>query len=118
LGIVLFIIMHIFSESFASLFSKDPSVIAVIALYFRIVPLGYGVQGIFNINSMVLNALNKPFHSAVLTLFQIFILYIPLAILGKYLWGTTGIFLSLVISYLVSGVISFILVGRVLKKLI
>ncbi len=118
LGVVLFIIMYIFSESFASLFSKDPSVITVIALYFRIVPLGYGIQGIFNINSMVLNALNKPFHSTVLTIFQMFILYIPLAILGKYLWGTTGIFLSLVISYLVSGVISLVLVGRVLRNLI
>lgn len=115
-GIVLLGFMFIFAYPLASLFSTDPSVIAVAALYFRIVPFVYGMQGIFNINSMVLNALNKPLHASALTLFQMFILYIPLAFLGRYLMGTTGIFLSLVVSYSLSGTVSWFLVHRILKK--
>nr|MQY76517.1 MATE family efflux transporter [Spirochaeta sp.] len=100
----------------ASLFSKDPAVIAVAVLYFRIVPFAYGLQGIFNISSMILNALNKPIHATLLTIFQMFVLYIPLALLGKSILGTAGIFSALVVSYAVSGTFSYFLVNRVLNN--
>ncbi len=116
IGFILLVVLFLFAKPIASLFTKDPAVVAVAVLYFRIVPFVYGLQGIFNISSMILNALNKPLHAASLTIFQMFILYIPLAYAGKALLGITGIFLSLVISYTISGTLSWFLVHRVVRK--
>lgn len=115
IGAVLLIIMFILARPLASLFSRDPAVIAVAALYFRIVPFAYGMQGIFNISSMILNALNKPIHATLLTVLQMFVLYIPLAFLGKSILGTAGIFSALVVSYSISGTLSYFTVNRVIN---
>jgi len=115
IGAVLLIVMFIFARPLASLFSRDPAVIAVAALYFRIVPFAYGMQGIFNISSMILNALNKPIHATILTVLQMFGLYIPLALLGKNILGTAGIFSALVVSYAISGTLSYFSVKRVIN---
>ncbi len=115
-GALLLVVMFIFARPLASVFTKDPAVIAVTALYFRIVPFSYGLQGIFNISSMILNALNKPFHATLLSVIQMFVLYIPLAYAGKILFGITGIFLSLVVSYTLSGTVSWFLVHRTIEK--
>lgn len=114
IGVILLISMNIFAESLAGLFSRDPAVQRVAVLYFKIVPIVYGLQGIFNISAMILNALNKPLHAAFLSIFQMFILYIPLAYTGKAFLGTTGIFLALVVSYTISGTFSFFLVRKTL----
>ncbi len=115
-GALLLVILFIFARPIASLFTRDPAVIAVTVLYFRIVPFVYGLQGIFNISSMILNALNNPLHATFLTIFQMFVLYIPLAYAGKYFFGTLGIFISLVISYTVSGTVSWFLVHRMVAE--
>ncbi len=116
IGAVLLALMFLFSRPLASLFSTDRKVIEVTALYFRIVPMVYGMQGIFNISSMVLNALNKPIHAVSLTVFQMFVLYIPLAHLGKRLMGTAGIFSALVVSYTISGILAYMLIQRELRR--
>jgi MATE family, multidrug efflux pump len=115
IGIVLLIGMFVFARPLAYLFTKDPQVVSVCVLYFRIVPLVYGLQGVFNISSMVFNALNKPFHAASLSIFQMFILYIPLAFWGKHLMGITGVFASIVVSYSISGIFSYLLVNRTIN---
>lgn len=115
IGAALLIIMFILAKPLASLFSRDPAVIAVASMYFRIVPFAYGMQGIFNISSMILNALNKPIHATLLTILQMFGLYIPLAILGKTILGTPGIFSALVVSYAVSGTISYFTATGIIK---
>ncbi len=111
---VIFLILAIFAKSIAGLFSHDSSVIDVIAMYLWIVPIGYGVQGILLISTSALNALNKPIHASILTIIQMFGLYIPLALLGSYLFGIIGIFGSVVVSYLISASLSHYVVKKVL----
>ncbi len=113
-GAGLLIILWVLARPLASIFSRDPAVIKVAVIYFRIVPIAYGLQGIFNISSMILNALNKPIHAALLTVFQMFIIYIPLAFLGKFYLGTTGIFSALAVSYIIAGILSFFLLRSVI----
>lgn len=105
-GIVLALILGIFSRPIAAIFSKDLEVINTIVLYIRIVPIAYAFQGILRIGSTILNVLNKPFYSSTLIVIQIFVLYVPLAILGSKLFGITGIFGALSLSYLVSGTLA------------
>ena len=90
----------------AGIFNKDPIVISTIALYLMVVPLSYALQGTFILSTTALNVMHKPLQAAGLTIFQMFILCIPLALLGSHLFGLTGIFAALAISYIISGIIS------------
>ncbi|SHJ33985.1 putative efflux protein, MATE family [Dethiosulfatibacter aminovorans DSM 17477] len=115
IGIVLALVLGIFSKPIAAIFNDDSNVINTITLYIRIVPIAYAFQGILRIGSTVLNVLNKPFHSSTLIVIQIFILYVPLATLGSKLFGLTGIFGALSLSYLISGTIAHFETKRQLK---
>ncbi|MCK4694684.1 MAG: MATE family efflux transporter, partial [Candidatus Cloacimonetes bacterium] len=91
-GAIMFIIFVLASRPIAGIFNKDPDVISTIILYLSIVPIGYGLQGILLICNTSLNVLRKPLQAAGLIITQMFILYIPLAYLGSYLFGIKGIF--------------------------
>ncbi len=92
----------------------DPQVISIIMLYLWIVPIGYALFGVFQISTMTLNVLNRPGPAAVLMIIQMFILYIPLAYLGSYLFGLAGIFAAIVLAYSLSGIASHFVLKRVL----
>lgn len=106
-GILMFAVLSLTSGYFASIFNNDPEVVALVTLYFLIVPVGYGAQNVQRISTSILSILNRPVFSSLLTIFQIFILYIPLAYLGSSLFGLYGIFSSVVISHLVVGSIAY-----------
>ena len=114
-GIALALILGIFSRPIATIFSKDLEVIDTIVLYIRIVPMAYAFQGILRIGSTILNVLNKPFHSSILILIQIFVLYVPLAILGSKIYGIVGIFGALSLSYVVTGIMAHFEITRQFK---
>ncbi|MCK4653412.1 MAG: MATE family efflux transporter [Candidatus Cloacimonetes bacterium] len=111
-GAIMFIILVLSSRPIASIFNKDPDVISTIILYLSIVPIGYGLQGILLICNTSLNVLRKPLQAAGLIITQMFILYIPLAYLGSYLFGIKGIFSGIALAYLIAGIIAHF----VLKK--
>ena len=98
----------------ATVFNDDPQVIAVIALYLRVVPIALGLQGIVTISNSTLNVLNKPLHAAALILGQMVFVYIPLAYIGSSLLGLAGVFGALTFVYAAGGVLAHYLVKRVL----
>ncbi len=113
-GVAMFTTLALAARPIASLFNDDPQVISIIMLYLWIVPIGYALFGVFQISTMILNVLNKPIPSAVLMVIQMFGLYIPLAYLGSYLFGLTGIFASIVLAYSLSGIASYFVLKRML----
>jgi putative MATE family efflux protein len=111
-GVAMFALLAILAKPIASLFNKDPLVISNIVLYLRIVAIGYGLRGILFLSGAALNALRKPFHASALAIMQMFVLYVPMAIVGSHLFGLVGIFVALALSYLISGIISHqVLIG-------
>jgi Na+-driven multidrug efflux pump len=58
--------------------------------------------------------LNKPLHSACLTLIQAFILYIPAAYVASQTFGLKGIFTASVVSYLIAAMAAFIWLKRLI----
>ncbi|MBU1534932.1 MATE family efflux transporter, partial [Myxococcota bacterium] len=117
IGLVLLAILFVLARPIASLFSRDPAVIEVSVLYFRVVPVVYGLIGVFGICSMVLNALNRPLEATGLSIFHMFVLYIPLAFLGRFLMGTLGIFIGIALSAAIAGPLSYLFVRRLLNRL-
>ena len=62
----------------------------------------------------VLNAINKPFHGAAISIIQMFVIYIPVAMMARQLFGYQGIFYALAFSYVMtSGVSALWLIRRI-----
>lgn len=117
ISVAIMIILYFLSKSIAGIFSDNKDVINTTIQYLSIVPLTYGFYGIIKISATTLNVLNKPIKSSLLILIQTFIFYIPLAIIGSKLFGITGVFLSLSLSYIFSSIISHFLVKKEIDRL-
>jgi Na+-driven multidrug efflux pump len=89
----------------AGIFTVEPEIIRYAALYMRIVPVSYGLWGIFQLGTVVLNVVKKPLHASGWTMFQLFAVVVPLAFAGSYLAGVPGIFAALSLSYMISGIL-------------
>ncbi len=99
-----------------SIFNDNPDVIRTASLYLRIVPVGYGLQGVFVISASTMNVLKKPIHAASMTVLEMFVLMIPLALLGSSLLGVIGVFGAIPIAYIATGLVSCALLGRFLVE--
>jgi putative MATE family efflux protein len=115
-GIGIFAVLALPAKWIVSLFSNDATVVSTAALYLRIVPLGYAFQGVFVISTSTMNVLKKPFHAAALAGIEMFVLMVPLAYLGSYLFGVSGIFSAIPIAYIVTGLASCVILGRFLVR--
>jgi putative MATE family efflux protein len=106
-GGIIFIILALTGKLLASIFTDNPEIISTVGLYFLIVPLGYGLQGVLKYASIILSILNKPLHSSILRLCQTFALYIPMAYLGSELFGMKGIFAATSLSFIITGISAY-----------
>ncbi|MCD6578674.1 MATE family efflux transporter [bacterium] len=116
-GLLLFIILVFLSKPIAMLFNKDPKVIYATMTYLKIASLAYGLYGIMIITNSVLNVIKKPYYSAGIIFTQIFVLYVPLAFLGSYLFGLKGVFIGAFFAYALAGLLSLFIEGKLLHKL-
>ena len=113
-GGLMFVVLATAARPIASLFNDNPAVVSTVVMYLRIVPLAYGLQGVLMVTSASLNALNRPLHASILTLAQMFCVYVPLALLGSRLYGLAGIFGALAVSYFAGGFAGHVVLGRVI----
>ncbi len=91
-----------------SVFDNNPDVVEIATTYLMLVPISYSASGIILISSSTFNALGKPLPSAVMTLTRMFLLYVPLAYLGSWLFGINGIFAAACLSNLAVGIGAFL----------
>ena len=83
--------------------------------YLLIVPIGMGLMGISANASNSFNALGKPVPPLVMSVVQMLVLTIPLAILGNFFLGFPGIFIGGVFAMLISATVIHIWLRRTLK---
>jgi len=100
----------------ASIFSKDPEVVATLVLYIRIVSFGYGMMEVHRYSGIILTGLHKPASSALLNGIRVLVLLIPLSWLGGHLWGVLGVFVCRLATDLLAGILGFVWVYRVCGK--
>ena len=106
-GAIVAILLLLFGTDVAASFDENEVVIEVASLYLLLVPLSYGTWGILMMASAIFNSLGKPLSSTIMSLIRMFALYIPLALLGKWALGITGIFLAAAASNLIMGLLAF-----------
>ncbi|MCF7793253.1 MAG: MATE family efflux transporter [Candidatus Cloacimonetes bacterium] len=117
-GILLFILLRTFATSIGRIFNEDKEVVSTIVLYLSIVPISYGLNGIFQLFNTALNVIKRPYHAAGLIFLQMFVIYIPLANLGAKYWQEKGIFLATMTAYILGGILSYFVLKFQLRKII
>jgi putative MATE family efflux protein len=103
-GGLMFGVLALAARPLAALFNQTAAVVDVADVYLRTVPVGYGAYGVALLIIAALNAHNKPLQAAALSIFHMFALYIPFAVLGSRLFGVQGMFAGLAVSFFAAGV--------------
>lgn len=115
-GAVMFIILAISAKGIGGIFNDSPAVIQVVSLYLWTVPISYGLLGVLTLSTAAMNVLNKPLHAAALSVIRLFVLYIPLAILGSKLFDIVGIFGAATVANALAGITGFFWLKRLLQS--
>ena len=109
-GLVVSIPLLIFQKQFSNLFSADILVKEYLVEYIKIIAISYIFWGWSNIASAAFNGYQKPLTATFIYLSRLFIITIPLVIIGNYFYGLNGIFLGIMISNILSGILSIMYV--------
>lgn len=114
--LVVFGLLFVSAPYIAQIFADEPNVIQIITLFLVIVPLGYGLQGVIILTNSSFNAMHLPMAALWLSIFRLFVCYVPLAALGSYLYGLQGLFWGCVVANLIAAAVSYFWFNRALKK--
>ncbi len=116
-GLVIAGVLAAASGFLPALFSDSPDVVGVTKTFLWIAPLGYGAYGIVMYVNAAFNGLGKPMPGVAVSVMRILVLYIPLAFLGKALYGIGGIFAAYAAANLLSGAIGYVWAKGVVRRL-
>ena len=87
----------------ATWIDDDPVVVDVAVWFFYMIPLSIGFMGMTQVASACFNALGKPVPSLVISIMRALAVYIPLALVGDYLYGYVGIFAATAVTNVLVG---------------
>ena len=107
-GVITFIVMVSIGEWVVKTYiDDDPVVVDVAVWFFYIIPLSIGFMGMTQVASASFNALGKPIPSLVISILRALAIYVPLAIIGDYLYGYVGIFIATAATNVLVGLIAW-----------
>ncbi|MEA3333021.1 MAG: MATE family efflux transporter [Pseudomonadota bacterium] len=101
-------IMHIFKPS--------PEVFKLATFTLRIIGLGYLFTPFELVMTSLSQGLKQPKYSLFINCLRFLVLRVPLALFFSQFWGGHGIYISLPVSLTISGIVSFLLMRRLLQE--
>ena len=114
-GALSYVLLFLTSPLVINTVTDELAVADAALTYLLIVPIGMGLMGISANASNSFNALGKPVPPLVMSVVQMLVLTIPLAILGNFFLGFPGIFIGGVFAMLISATVIHIWLRRTLK---
>ena len=114
-GVFAFVLLLFSAEVLISLINDDPGVVAAGSVYLIVVPLSVGFMGVMMTSTQSFNAFGKPMPPLIISILQMLVIYIPLALLGDLLWGYVGIVLAFAATSVLVGVLSFFWINNTIK---
>jgi putative MATE family efflux protein len=114
-GAAIFLLLFFFGRRAGKLFNDNTEVVGIIALYMKIVPSAYLAYALMQLAGTSLSVMKKPIRSALISLIQMFAVYLPLAYLATERFGISGIFASLALSWVIVGLPSFFLTKKSIR---
>ena len=114
-GALSYVVLFLTSPLVINTVTDELAVADAALTYLLIVPIGMGLMGISANASNSFNALGKPVPPLVMSVVQMLVLTIPLAILGNFFLGFPGIFIGGVFAMLISATVIHIWLRKTLK---
>ena len=114
-GALSYVVLFLTSPLVINTVTDELAVADAALTYLLIVPIGMGLMGISANASNSFNALGKPVPPLVMSVVQMLVLTIPLAIIGNFFLGFPGIFIGGVFAMLISASVIHIWLRRTLK---
>jgi putative MATE family efflux protein len=111
-GLALAAVLILVAEPLTGLFSKTPAIQDVAIHYLWIVTLSYGSYGLVMSVNAAFNGIGKPLPGVVISSCRVIVVFLPLALLGKYLLGLHGLFAATLVSNLLLGTVAFFWLGH------
>ena len=115
-SVAIYIILFFIAPYVAMLFSDKAAIQQTTVLYIRIAVAALAFQGGVQITTSAFNAVGKPLYAAMISLLQMFVIYIPLSYLLGPMLGEAGIFLALSVSYVVASAAGYAGFMRFLRR--
>ncbi|MFP4643330.1 MAG: MATE family efflux transporter [Spirochaetales bacterium] len=103
-GAMVMIVFYAAAHPVARAFNDTAEVVDVTARYLTIVAASYGFLGIVNLTAAAFNGLKKPMSAAGIAALRLFVLLIPLAYVGRELFGLNGVFWGVAAGNVLAGV--------------
>jgi putative MATE family efflux protein len=82
----------------SSLFNTEIAVVERSSLFLTIVPWSYGSLGIAMLYNSLFNALDSPMRATTVVVVRLFVLAVPLAAIGSWVGGLTGLFWGMAVA--------------------
>jgi putative MATE family efflux protein len=115
-GLMVAIGMIAAGESFASLFSDDPEVIAAFAAYLRIAAWGYAGFGLLIVGNGIMNAVDRASFALLQSVARVFLVMLPVALILQPSMGADAIYTAELAANLFGAVSALVLVRLVLVR--
>lgn len=106
---IIYIPIALCANHIAAIFTSDPDVLKWLTFYIHVVPLAYGPLSVVILVATSLNAYHRPIASLILNICRLFLLMLPLAIVGAKIWGIEGLMLALPVCNIVMGMACYFL---------
>lgn len=117
-GLLIALLLAVAAGHVPELFSQNPDVTDVTRLFLWIAPISYGAYGVVMVMNAAFNGLGKPMPAVYISVTRMMLLYLPLAILGRQLYGIAGIFAAYAAANLLSGLLSYLWARRTAHNLL
>jgi Na+-driven multidrug efflux pump len=116
-GLLIAVILATSASALPTLFSDNDSVLGVARLFLIIAPIGYAGYGLVMTINAAFNGMGRPMPGVVVSLMRTILLYVPLAIVGKYFYGIAGIFAAYAAANIITGFVAYAWIKRTIHKL-
>lgn len=115
-GLTLVILLALFGRAITGLFSESEGIREVATHYLWLVSLGYGAHGITMSMNSAFNGTGRPLPAVVVTSSRVLLLFLPLALLGRWLFGIEGIFAATSVCNLLLALLAWWWLGRHIEQ--
>jgi len=106
-GLIIALLLALAADFVPTLFSQNPEVTDVTRMFLWIAPISYGAYGVVMVMNAAFNGLGKPMPAVYISAIRMLVLYLPLAFIGRQMFGIPGIFGAYAVANVASGLLSY-----------
>jgi len=117
-GFIVAVLLALFGDHLVSLFGNHPTAIHIAVVYLMIVPLSYGAYGLVMSVNGAFNGMGRPWPAMVLSAGRVLYIYLPLAWIGQYYWGLSGLFIATALANLLLGSWAWLWLRKTIRNMV